>query len=416
MKRSMQLAVVVMTVFAMNQNVNAQLFPTYIDGAFSLGNASGSEPYALADTFLLETNPGASKTIYLDYDGHHSFDSVWGHDIVFDSFDRNGNVNSFSNSELREIQRQFQNIAEDFAPFDVNVTTRDPGYDALVRSNGGDTTYGIRVLNTQNEPGSGAGGGGTAYINSFNWVDDRDNVAFVFNKGANNGGMTNSHEIGHTLGLGHDGLGSSTYHPGAGSGTTEWGPLMGAPFGANVTQWSNGDYTDSTNTQDDLAIITKGANGISYKADDYGDFTGTAHLVSFDGSGIAFEWGFIERNTDIDFFRFDLQSGELSLDIKSFQGRPNLDILAKLYDSGGTEISFSNPFTDVNASFMFNIATADTYYLSIEGTGVSGLNSDYGSLGFFTVDGSFLSAVPEPTSCIMFGSLGLFFARRRRRR
>ena len=25
--------------------------------------------------------------------------------------------------------------------------------------------------------------------------------------------MTNSHEVGHTLGLRHDGLGSQTYHP-----------------------------------------------------------------------------------------------------------------------------------------------------------------------------------------------------------
>ena len=224
-----------------------QLFPTYVNGTFTLGNSGGSSPYSLADTFFLESNPGASKTIYLDFDGHHSVNNQWGHDIVFPAFDRDGDPNSFSNSELIEIQRQFQNVAEDFLPFDVNVTTRDPGVAALVKDSASDQFYGIRSLNTQYTDGFGNGTGGIAYLNSFSY--STDTPVFAFNKGENNGGMTNSHEIGHSLGLNHDGLGSQTYHPGTGSGPTGWGPIMGAPFGKNLTQWSNGDYTDATNTE-----------------------------------------------------------------------------------------------------------------------------------------------------------------------
>ena len=39
----------------------------------SVGNAS----YDLADTFLLHSNAGASKTIFLDFDGHTTTDTVW---------------------------------------------------------------------------------------------------------------------------------------------------------------------------------------------------------------------------------------------------------------------------------------------------------------------------------------------------
>ena len=87
-------------------------------------------------------------------------------------------------------------------------------------------------------------------------IQRRDTPVFTFNKGVRNGGMTNSHEIGHALGLVHDGLDDRTYHPGTGSGDTGWGPILGAPFGKRVTQWSNGDYTGATSSQEDLDVIT----------------------------------------------------------------------------------------------------------------------------------------------------------------
>ena len=46
--------------------------------------------------------------------------------------------------------------------------------------------------------------------------------------------MTNSHEVGHALGLRHDGLGTQSYHPGTGSG--EFG-LSAAPPSQSETRW-----------------------------------------------------------------------------------------------------------------------------------------------------------------------------------
>ena len=143
------------------------VLPAYVDGQFTFGDATSDAPYGLNNTFALESKPDATKTIYLDFDGHHSVNNGWGHDIQFPAFNRDGNVNSFSNSELIEIQKQFQHVAEDFLPFDVNVTTADPGIDALVRSGNGDDTWGVRALNTQSTDGFGNGIGGVAYLRSF---------------------------------------------------------------------------------------------------------------------------------------------------------------------------------------------------------------------------------------------------------
>ena len=42
---------------------------------------------------------------------------------------------------------------------------------------------------------------------------------------------------------------------------------MGAPFFANLTQWSDGDYPNSTFVQDDLAIIRE-LNFVEFREDD----------------------------------------------------------------------------------------------------------------------------------------------------
>ena len=369
------------------RRVLAAIFPAYIDGTLTLGDPAGASPYLLADTFKLESIPGADKVIYLDFDGHHSVDNPWGHDIQFPAFDRDGDANNFSDAELIEIQKNFQNVSEDFLAFGVNVTTKDPGLDYLTKVNSSDTTYGIRNVCTQATDGFG-GFGGIAFLNSFD--DNIDTPCFSLNKGVNVGAMTQSHEVGHTLGLSHDGLNGSSYHPGGGSGETSWGPIMGAPFSANVTQWSPGDYDGANNTEDDYAIITKNANGFDFRSDDYGSTVATASELAVEGNDV-FQWGNIETQTDADVFEFTTGSGTVSFDINPLQENPNLDIQATLYDSGGAVIATSNPADQLNASFNLSL-DGGTYYLGVEGVGLPGSYSAYGSIGFYSIEGTIISA------------------------
>ncbi len=368
------------------RRVLAALFPAYINGTLTLGDSSGASPYPLADTFELESRPGADKVIYLDFDGHHSVDNAWGHDIVFSAFDRDGDASNFSDAELIEIQKNFQNVSEDFLAFNVNVTTKDPGLEYLTKVGGSDTTYGIRNVCTQATDEFG-GFGGIAFLNSFD--DNIDNPCFSLNKGVNVGAMTQSHEVGHTLGLRHDGLNGSSYHPGGGSGETSWGPIMGAPFSANVTQWSPGDYDGADNTEDDYAVITKNANGFDFRDDDYGSTIASASPLEMEGD-VVFQWGNIERQTDVDMFEFTTGSGMVTFDINPLQENPNLDIQATLFDSDGSVVATSNPADQLNAAFNLSLDSG-TYFLGIEGVGLPGGYSEYGSIGFYTIEGTVIS-------------------------
>lgn len=377
------------------------ILPVYVDGVFSFGDPNSDAPYGLENTFKLASRPGATKTIYMDFDGHHSTGNSWGHDIMFPAFDRDGNPGSFSNNELIEIQRQFQAVVEDFLPFDVNVTTIDPGVDALINSGGADDAWGIRSLATQATDGFGNGIGGVAFIGSFDWNEDAP--AFTFNKGPSVGGMTHSHEVGHALTLRHDGLGGQQYHPGSGTGETSWGPIMGAPFNSNLVHWSDGQYPNSTNTEDDLVKITT-ENGFGFRPDDHGDATFSATALTIVNETEASGWGIIGNRADKDFFSFSTGSGVVNFDINPFIDDPNLDIEAKLYNENGSLLATSNPLNQLGASFNLNL-DAGTYYISIDGVGVNGLYTDYGSLGFFSIVGDVVK--PSELSDQVVGESGL---------
>ena len=269
---------------------HAAIYPAFIDGVLTLGDGSSPTPYPLGETFNLSSRPSASKIIFLDFNGYHSSNNSWGHNITFPSYDLDGDSNSFSDIEREEIQKIFQNVAEDYLPFNVNVTTRSPGSLALSNTGGVDDFWGVRVVMTQATAGFGDGIGGNSGPVGFD--DSIDNPVFVFNKGNRKAGQTASHEAGHTFGLSHDGLNGFERHDGTGgSGSTSWGPIMGAPFQATLSQWSNGDYAGSTNTANDLGFIT--SRGFGFRPDDYLTSVSNAHVLSV-VDNTAFETGIIE--------------------------------------------------------------------------------------------------------------------------
>ncbi len=104
--------------------------------AESPGDSVLWESYDLSQTFQLHSLSGADHTIYLDFDGHETSGTIWnssfnaGATITTPAYNFSGDASSFSDSELTRIQRIWARVAEDFAPFNVNVTTQDPGADA----------------------------------------------------------------------------------------------------------------------------------------------------------------------------------------------------------------------------------------------------------------------------------------------
>ncbi len=399
-------------------DTTADQAPLVMNGLVTLGTGVN-----LSSVLQLHSNPTATKTIFLDFDGYAINNTPWenGGNLSLKSF-----YTTFDTAALTEIQRIWQRVAEDFAPFNVNVTTQDPGTEALRKFGTGDDRWGIRVAFTSNlnlltgKAIANAGGGGTAYYNSFNW--NTDDVALVFNRGEYTAAETASHEVGHTLGLTHDGAATPTEYYGGhgGAGPTSWGTIMGAAWvgnDENLTQWSKGQYFGANNTQDDLATITNG-NGFTYAADDHGNgFTAATALT-----GLTFSsFGVVERNTDIDMFRFDTGAGLVSFNIVNASRAyinsggsytsdyltargANLDIAASLFRADGSLVQTFNPADLTTASFSINLA-AGTYYLGIDGVGFgTPLAStptgytDYGSLGQYMVSGTVQSfTITQPT-------------------
>ncbi len=374
---------------------------------------AGNLPAALSQTFLLHSNPGASKKIYLDFDGHVTSGTSWnsaftgGASIVTPAYDFNGNTSSFSNSELERIQFIWQRVAEDYAPFDVDVTTQDPGSAALTKSGTGDTEWGIRVVIGGSSTAWYGSAGGVAYVGSFNWSSDTP--TFVFEEQLGNGAEKYtaeaiSHEVGHTLGLSHDGRTSPSegYYQGHGSGATGWAPIMGVGYYKELTQWSKGEYAYANNKQDDLTIITT-QNGFGYRTDDHGNTLSTATPAAVAGTTLT-AWGMIERSSDVDVFSFTTDAGAISLAATPFERSPNLDILMELFNASSSLVASSNPGSLLSGSLTNLVVTAGMYYVRISGVGygdpLTTGYTDYGSLGQYLVTGNVIAVDYDTVSLV----------------
>ncbi len=359
-------------------------------------------PFPYEDTFTLHSRPGSTKVIYLDFTGGTITGTAWNNQdngVSFDAlaFSIDGDRSAFSNSEREVIQRVWQSVAEDFAPFDVDVTTEDPGQEAITRSGPTDDDYGTRVMVTDTPTiASTCNCGGIAYLGVFNATTShaRFQPAFVFTKDSKAAKFiaeAASHEAGHNLGLHHDGQKvkpALEYY----GGHNGWAPIMGSGYRHPVTQWSKGEYSQASNKEDDVSVILGG--GLTLLADDAGDKTTSAVFL---GSTYPIERrGMITHAKDIDLYRINLGAGSVTVAADPAGYAPNLDIGLELLDSKGKAVAKANPAMSVasstkanglNASLTTTVA-AGTYYVKISpaanGSKTSGY-STYGSLGSYTV-------------------------------
>jgi PKD repeat protein len=372
--------------------------PAPQDGAAVEGSIVPEALAPLTDTFKLHSKPGASKVIYLDFDGHVMTGTAWSSGTInAPAWSLDADTANFSDTERTRIQYIWQRVAEDYAPFDVDVTTEYTSESTITRSSSSDGVYGTRVLISPISAAVGfSNAGGVAYLGAFDDVGDYYKPALVFPENLGPNGESYiaeaiSHEVGHNFNLNHDGRTSPSegYYQGQGV----WAPIMGVGYYKSLVQWSKGEYAYANNTQDDTSTI---ASYVGFRSDDHGNTTATASYFPV-GTTLSAE-GIISTSSDVDVFAFSTGDGAVSINIYPDDRSANLDVLAELRNASGTTIATSNPLGALNASFNLTLSPG-TYFLLIRGTGegnpaTTGY-SGYGSLGQYFVSGTVQSAGPQ---------------------
>ncbi len=341
-----------------------------------------------AQAFNLSSRPASTKTIYLDFNGHVTAGTAWnssyGATITTPAFSADADAATFSQDDLNRIAVAWASVAETYAAFDVNVTTKDPGVEALRRTTVSDVDYGIRVVIGPNTWYGNAGG--VAYLGSFSW--NSDTPAFVFSTGVSNVGKwmgdAASHEAGHSFGLKHDGANAAPsgtpaatgYYYGQGA----WAPVMGVGYNKTTTQWSKGEYLYANNNEDDVAIIATNAPSVT-------DSEGSPASPVALGALPTSTGGVIATRTDVDSFSI-ATGGSFTATVTNRAPNPTLDASITIRNAGGTVVASADPAGVATASVTYNGA-AGSYTISIDGVGsldpsTTGY-SDYASIGGYSL-------------------------------
>jgi len=394
--------------------------PEHVRTATALANSqrsdadrvlTGAAAVPIAKPPVKHSLKGSKNVLYLDFNGHVISGTAWNENYGAATYkakpyDTDGDPTKFSDAEQAEIIEIWSRVAEDFSPFDVDVTTEEPA------------TFGPTVaravitasIDENKVSMPSAGGGGIAYIDVFGGADfaTRYSPALIYHTNLHTSAAVAesvSHELGHNLGLSHDGSTGVEYYDGHGSGNTSWGPVMGGAFGANVTQWSKGEYLNASNTEDDIAII--GAK-LPLRKTGAGTSKATARALKTSGSKIA-DKGILTDPTVGDWYSLSTGAGEISLAVAPFRAASgthggNADLRIDLLNADGKVVASANPSGKTAASLTYK-APKGVYYLRVRGAGdgspkanpPSGYTS-YGSIGQYGISGTFVSGPPVITS------------------
>lgn len=337
-------------------------------------------PPAGSYVYNLQSLPGSQNVLKLDFDGEYVVNANW----------NGGNPINALPYDITEagVVEAWEIISEDFRAFNINVTTSESIFQAAPKYS---RMKCIFTPTTTAYPGSG----GVAYIGSFQWNDDTP--CWVFNGGAKVGAETGSHELGHVMGLGHDGRTSPSeeYY----GGTATWAPIMGYSYYSEPGHWSKGEYANANNTQDDIAIIANmpasSTTTVGFRTDEAGSTNATSKLLVTNSSGVidaVQNVGIITSRTDVDVYRFTTTGGTVNIAVSAtIPAHANLDVILSLKNSAGTTVASANPTTSMDATVSATLASG-TYYLFIDGTGLgnpAGTGySDYSSIGRYKITGN----------------------------
>lgn len=365
----------------------------------------------------LSSLPSAPHTIYLDFDGH--FQATWNRtdsnqtytNVTTGEFNID-NMAGISTTEESAIRKIWETVADDYAPFNVNVTTVAPtsfanalrvviaGESNATLRNSAGTTVNIptRDVFISNDNGTMVDTSGYAAIGSY--TNAEPNVVYVFAEYMSTWGTTDSegryrdlrsiiattatHEAGHAFGLQH--------HGNYDVGTSLTTPIMGSNTQGDRSLWSL--YTVGTTTFDTKARLT---SLFGARPDEFTDNLSSATEFPIQYSPIRGYTGTVKgvigTTSDRDLFRFTTTATntyQITVAVPQFGNLDSQLVLYVVRGSGfGTEyleqvivfdpsIPSSSPFSGLGATMKGQLP-AGKYALAVRSHG------DYGDIGGYTL-------------------------------
>jgi hypothetical protein len=370
--------------------------------------AAGPSGYTATGVPIFHSLPGATNVLYLDFDGATISGTAWNVNnvdpFVAMPFDRDGDPTTFSDDERSQITGTWLRVAEDYAPFGVDVTTEQP-------ASFGPTTGTALITMMYDANGNllphADTAGGIAYVNVFGRADYPTyySPAFVYAdqlfSAEYNIAEAVSHEFGHNVGLHHDGTSTAAYYTGAGTSAqaTSWAPIMGSAYYKNVTKFNNGDYPDANNHEDDLAIV---GSKLGRVADDVGATPGTAAGLTETNTTVS-GVGLVNDSTDQDLWGFQTAGGAVNVIVSPFvrgygTTGGDLDVKATLVDPGGVLLASGGALDRTDATLSATVP-AGTYFVRVAAD-ASSYSSIYGSEGQYTISGSIPGSATAPSASL----------------
>lgn len=360
---------------------------------------------------LHHSKPGAPWTIFLDFESRTVPVSFAMRSMIFQGrvpqvivttgLTIDADTTTFNPEEQDVISRTWGRVAEDWTPFDVDVTTERPAsfqtdpfggqrviwnlisQSATILGFSPGTLYGIAAA--ENLCAISGGFRGMPALTFWGSIGATSHSALA---------DTISHESGHIVGLVHDGFFSQgqffPYYEGHGTGATSWGPIMGGPIGRNVTQWSAGGYPGASNhgvcgfgMQDDVEHIRRTFRS---RADEAGDAVATALPLAAPTRGV------IGTTTDVDVYALP-RATDARIEITPFRAGDqtdggNLDVVAEIVDAAGLVVARADDLDDTAAVLTATLPPGPLYLRVMPS--FNPVNYPiYGSLGQYTVTGTF---------------------------
>lgn len=342
----------------------------------------------------------------------------------------NQSVQAYSATEKIAIQHIWAQVAQDFAPFNVNVTTD------FMRYGWGDMLVSVSRHNTNLNVDSDKIRSDVDFKTFTDRNSSEETIGFVpvhvnyLERNPKVVAHTISHMIGHILGLRDetDRQPSSPYFipmpphapeddhiyykymPYAGHQTPagRWSPIMGYPSDADVRQFSRGEYPGAVNQSDSFAIMQR--NGLPLRTDDHGGTWPTASALTITPGTPAVISGVLERANDRDLFAIQAAPGLLQAGLTPSFGSANANYALRLFDNRGVQIAIANPRNSLVGSFRYIIRAPGTYYLLVTPEAVAadangpGIPA-YGNRGAYTLTANYTPATQTlPTASFIASS------------